>query len=69
MLTEAAGVGFYESVWGKKKHPKMQILTIAELLDGRTIDMPPIRDTSVTFKRAPRAKGKKDKQEPLPFDE
>ena len=27
-----------------------------ELLDGKRIDMPPLRQTSVTFRRAPKAK-------------
>jgi hypothetical protein len=34
-------------------------LTVAELLDGRTIDMPPVRQTNVTHKKAPKAKGRK----------
>ncbi len=67
MRKESASAGFYESPWGNKKHPKVQILTIEELLDGRGIDMPPIRHTSTTFKRAPRAKGKKARQDDLPF--
>ena len=29
-----------------------------EWLDGRTLDAPPPRQTSVIFKRAPKAKGK-----------
>jgi len=36
----------------------VQILTIAELLDGRQIDMPPIQQVSKTFKRVKREKGK-----------
>lgn len=69
MRTEAASVGFYESTWTRHKHPKLQLLTIAELLDGRTIDMPPIRQTGKTFKRAPKAKGKPTIQPDLPLDE
>ena len=39
MRTEAAGAGFYTSpVWGKN-YPRLQILTIAELLAGKDIDM------------------------------
>ena len=30
-------------------------LTVGELLAGNRIDMPPVRQTSVTFKRAPKA--------------
>ena len=43
---EAAGAGFYESPWGTR-HPRLQILTMADLLDvaifsGKGIDMPPL---------------------------
>src|SRR5713226_659754 len=50
MRTEAAAAGFYKSPWGN--HPRLQILTIAELLDGKQIDYPPT--LNVTHKRAPR---------------
>lgn len=50
MCTEAAAAGFYKSPWGN--HPRLQILTIAELLDGKRIDYPPT--INVTHKRAPR---------------
>ena len=56
MRTEAASAGFYASAWGK--HPRLQIVTVGELLDGQKLDAPPPRQTSVTFKRAPRAKTK-----------
>lgn len=55
MRAEAASAGFYDSPWGK--HPKVQILTIEELLNGKQIDMPPIRQVNQTYKRAPRHKG------------
>lgn len=54
MRREAAGAGFYHSGWGTD-HPRLQILTIAELLDGKRIDMPPLGQVNVTFKRAPKA--------------
>ena len=52
MRAEAAGAGFYDSPWGTK-HPRLQVLTIAELLAGKGIDMPPSRDVR-TFKKAQR---------------
>jgi len=52
MRSEAASAGFYDSLWGK--HPRVQILTIEELLDGHQIDMPPIRQVNQTYRRAPR---------------
>jgi site-specific DNA-methyltransferase (adenine-specific) len=38
MREEAASAGFYTSPSGK--HPRLQLLTVAELLAGRRIDMP-----------------------------
>ena len=62
MRKEAASAGFYESPWGTK-HPTIQILTVGELLEGKTIDAPPSRDIR-TFKKAPRASRKpKDNQQ------
>ncbi len=58
MRSEAASGGTYTSPWGV--HPKLQILTINELLDGKKIDMPPVRQVNITYKRAPKAKNKKD---------
>ena len=54
MRAEAAGAGFYDSPWGTK-HPRLQILTVADLLGGKGIDMPQMRDLR-TFKKAPKAK-------------
>jgi hypothetical protein len=52
MQTEAITVGFFESkTWGKK-YPKVQLLTIAELLAGKKIDMPPIKQVDATFRKA-----------------
>ena len=47
MRREAASAGFYESPWGK--HPRIQLLTIEDLLGGKSIDYP--QDTDVTFKK------------------
>lgn len=53
MLTEALSAGFYESPGWGQKYPRIQILTIEQLLRGATLNMPP---TSVTFKQAARVK-------------
>jgi len=58
MQTEAASAGFYESGWGKK-YPKLQILTVDELLKGAFVQMPPIRRT---FKQAPKEFGEQPAQ-------
>ena len=57
MRTEAASAGFYKSPWNEQ-YPRLQILTIEDLLDGRGIDYPAPRQTNVTLKRAPRAEAK-----------
>jgi site-specific DNA-methyltransferase (adenine-specific) len=49
MTAEAAGAGFYASEMGSK-HPKIQILTIEELLGGKKVDMP--YHNPITFKKA-----------------
>jgi len=54
MRKEAASAGFYKSAWGK--HPRLQLLTIEELLSGKGIDYPPSEQVNVTLKRAPKAK-------------
>lgn len=68
MCEEAASAGFYDSPWGGH-HPRLQILTVAELLEGRTIDSPPLRQVNVTLKKAPRAKRLGGEQERLPLDQ
>jgi len=65
MRTEATGVGFYQSSWGK--HPRLQILTIAELLESKRIDMPPLGQVNITFKKAPRTKGEEPETPTLPL--
>lgn len=60
MRTEAAAAGFYTSPWGN--HPRIQLLTIAQLLDGRGIDYPRTTGSNVTLKRAPRVKAGGGKQ-------
>ena len=54
MREEAASAGFYTSPWGN--HPRLQLFTVAALLDGMRIDAPPLGQVGQTFKKAPRAK-------------
>ena len=62
MQTEAVTAGFFESkTWGKK-YPKVQLLTIAELLAGKKIEMPPIKQVEATFKKAEKFKEEKGEQ-------
>ena len=41
MRTEAASAGFYHSEIWQRDYPRMQIRTIAELLEGQAFDIPP----------------------------
>ncbi len=52
MLAEATGAGFYHSPGWGRDYPRVQILTIEDLLKGAQPDMPPQR---ITFKEAPRS--------------
>jgi site-specific DNA-methyltransferase (adenine-specific) len=55
MLKEAAEAGFYKSgPLDKALYPRLQILTIQQLLDGKQPDYPARRDA--TFKKAPRSR-------------
>ena len=58
MQTEAVSAGFYHSPGWNKDYPKIQILTIEELLHGKAVDMPPQTQTSVTFAKAPKISAK-----------
>jgi site-specific DNA-methyltransferase (adenine-specific) len=60
MHKEAADAGFYTSPQ-QTRHPRLQILTIEDLLAGKKIDMPAWRELR-TFKKAPKAKGTGQKQ-------
>jgi site-specific DNA-methyltransferase (adenine-specific) len=57
MLIEAASAGFYESKDLPGRYPRLQILTIAELLEGKKIQCPEHRVE--TFAKA----GRKERAE------
>lgn len=66
MRREAASAGFFTSRWGQ--FPRIQLLTVAELLDGRRIQYPAITRGNVTYKAAPRA-ARKVAEAPSLFDD
>ena len=39
MISEAASAGYYESVWWRSRHPRIQILTAEELLGGTGVKL------------------------------
>ncbi len=51
MMREAVSAGFYRSPGWQRDYPKIQVVTVEQLLHGRKVDMPPVRGT---FKEAPR---------------
>ena len=61
MSKESSTAGFYESTLGTK-HPKIQLFTIKELIDGKTIDYPRSA-IDVTFKKAVKIKNRNETQE------
>lgn len=68
MRTESASAGFYKSPWQKEPYPRLQILTVEELLNGKRIDCPPLGQVNVTFKKAPKAKEESDGQNNFDFE-
>lgn len=65
MIEEAVGAGFYHSPGWNKDYPKIQILTVEELLAGKSVQLPP---NLQTFKQAEKIGGKADDQGSLGFD-
>src|SRR6266436_5959319 len=61
MRTEAVKVGFYETLYGK--YPRIQILTVKELFEGKQPKIPLVDPSA--FKKAP--KEAQGDQDPLPF--
>jgi site-specific DNA-methyltransferase (adenine-specific) len=60
MRTEAVAAGFYETSWGQKV-PKIQILTVAELLEQGKRPQIPLVDAGA-FRKAPREHTSRDRQ-------
>ena len=54
MRAEAASAGFYKSPYGQ--HPRLQLLTVGQLLKGESIDYPHLTGGAATFRRAPKVR-------------
>ncbi|MBU2611822.1 MAG: restriction endonuclease [Chloroflexi bacterium] len=63
MVTEAVSVGYFTSKTWQKDYPRIQILTVEDLLAGNGIDMPP--SSYGTFKQAGKVKKQEGKQPKL----
>ena len=64
MLREAAEAGLYQVPGMRDKYPRLQILSIAELLNGKRVEFPRFA-SDATFKRAPKARKAAEEQIPL----
>ncbi len=56
MQREAARAEFYHSPGWNKRYPRIQVLTVEELIGGKGVNYPPSKHVNVTFKKAPKAK-------------
>jgi DNA modification methylase len=66
MRSEAASAGFYQAP-SLKRYPRLQLLTVADLLAGKGIDYPSEQERKdATFKKAPKVQGEQG-QDDLPF--
>jgi hypothetical protein len=69
MKLEALKAGLYDSPWGTT-HQKLQVVTVAELLAGKRIDIPPTRDQRTLPRAKPAkklAKSKRRRQKEIKF--
>jgi site-specific DNA-methyltransferase (adenine-specific) len=55
MVSEAASAGFYHSELWQKDYPRVQILTVEELLNGAEVKIPPTPAGYEAFKKAGKA--------------
>ncbi len=62
MITEAVSAGFYHSEYFNKDFPKIQILTVEDILAGKEVKVPA---ESITFKKAPKAASTRSAQNEL----
>lgn len=63
MREEAVDAGLYESPGGAK-HPRLQLRTVAELMEGKALDYPRYAE-NVTFKKAPKSQAGGHQQDKL----
>jgi hypothetical protein len=67
MKSEAASAGVYHSPVDGADYPRLQIITVGDLLAGKRLNVPQIGPLNVTFPRAPRAKARPAENLPLPL--
>ncbi|HEY93162.1 MAG TPA: site-specific DNA-methyltransferase [Dehalococcoidia bacterium] len=62
MQTEAVSAGYYNSPLWERDYPKIQILTIEELLAGKTVEMPPANLPFPKAQKIPQKEGEQLRQ-------
>jgi len=69
MREDAAAAEPYRSGWeGQASYPRIQLLTVAKLLDGSArIESPPLSQGNVTFRKAPKAAKAEEPHPELPL--
>lgn len=65
MIEEAAGKGVYTSPGWNKDYPRLQILTVEEILAGKQFDLPP---NLQTFNQAQMVVSENSNQETIEFN-
>jgi DNA modification methylase len=65
MEAEAASTGFYEHKINKLKYPRIQLRTVKDLMEGKSIERPVNMALDATFKKAPESKKKEREQTEL----
>ena len=65
MVSDAASAGFYHSPLWQKDYPRVQILTVEELLAGAEVKLPPTPRGAEAFRKAEKAKDNGPRQEGL----
>lgn len=65
MTREAASAGYYDSPWGTR-HPKIQILTAEQLLEGHGLSYPSPGQTNRSLRKAAAERNPKPEQQGLP---
>ncbi len=65
MQQEAIEAGYYHSDIWNKDYPKIQILAVEDILHGKTVDMPPQKQTSKAFNKAQKIVKKEGEQPQL----
>ena len=60
MITAASTAGFYQSQFWQKSYPRLQILTIEQILAGAMVQMPPETGTFLAAQRIKKTEGTQD---------